>query len=74
MTLKPGTRVRMSEALKTLMRNNGSEEHIEEFGECEGIVQGLMDFGTQKGPEVDVRWQPSNLRYGYHPKHLVVVK
>lgn len=74
MSLEPGTRVRMSEALKEIMRKNGSEEHIEEFGECEGIVQGLLDYGTQQGPEVDVRWQPSNLRYGYDPDLLEIVK
>lgn len=50
-----------------------STGHIEEFGECEGVVQGLTDYGSQKGPEVDVRWQPSNLRYAYHPSHLELV-
>lgn len=47
-----------------------STPHVEEFGTCVGIVEGLADFGTQKGPEVDVRWQPSNLRYAYLPEDL----
>ena len=61
-----------------------STDHIEEFGECEGIVQGLLDYNNvpkdhpnydpdKVGPEVNVRWQPSNLRYGYHPDDLEVV-
>lgn len=47
-----------------------SIDHIKEFGDCIGIVIGLVDYGSQQGPEVDVRWQPSNLRYGYHPDLL----
>ena len=48
----------------------GSAEHVAEFGDCVGIVQGLTDYGSRQGPEVDVRWQPSNLRYAYHPDEL----
>jgi hypothetical protein len=71
--MKPKTRVRMSEELKQGMRNNGNGAHIDEFGDYVGIVQGLTDYGSKHGPEVDVRWQPSNLRYAYHPKYLVEV-
>jgi hypothetical protein len=63
----------MSEELKQAMIGNGCAEHIEEFGDCIGVVDGLLDYGTFQGPEVDVRWQPSNLRYGYNPDDLVVV-
>ncbi len=65
----------MSAKLKKSFLNspNPSTEHVEEFGDCEGIVQGLTDWGGQMGPEVDVRWQPSNLRYAYDPKLLDVV-
>lgn len=59
-----------------------SSAHVEEFGDCVGIVEGLVDFNNCKpkdpaydkrklGPEVDVRWQPSKLRYGYHPDQLI---
>lgn len=62
-----------------------STAHIEEFGECEGIVIDLMDYNncaptdpeydiSKIGPEVDVRWQPSNLRYAYHPTQLCLVE
>jgi len=71
--MKKGTRVMMTEEIKRALRENGSGEHVDEFGECTGEVIGPMDYGTSKGPEVDVRWHPSNLRYGYHPKHLKVV-
>lgn len=63
---------------------NCSTEHLEEFGECIGIVQGPLDYNNvppghpdyepdKVGPEVDVRWQPSNLRYGYHPDDLELI-
>ncbi len=48
-----------------------STAHLNEFGDCEGIVIGPMYPDWE---EVDVRWQPSNLRYGYHPDDLVEVK
>ena len=67
--MKPGTRVRMSARLKSMLIP-GSAEHVAEFGDCVGIVQGLTDYGSRQGPEVDVRWQPSNLRYAYHPDEL----
>lgn len=91
--MKPGTRVRMSEDLKTLLRgecgklgrhieeppysDDGcmacSSEHVEEFGDCIGIVIGLTFYMTNvSGPEVDVIWQPSNLRYAYDPDMLVI--
>lgn len=39
-----------------------------------GIVLGPTDYGTQQGPEVDVRWLPSGLRYAYSPESLKVVR
>lgn len=72
--MSPGTRVRMSEHLKAQFIKNDCQEHVDEFGHCEGIVQGPVDWGSCKGPEVDVRWQPSNLRYAYHPDELVELR
>ena len=69
--MPPGTKVRMGEAIKKQLIVNGCAAHVEEFGECVGLVEGLTDYGTSRGPEVDVRWQPSNLRYGYLPEELV---
>lgn len=48
-----------------------SSAHVDEFGDCVGIVEGPVDYGTQKGPEVEVLWLPSRLRYGYHPDQLI---
>jgi hypothetical protein len=47
-----------------------------EFLNCIGVVEGLVDYGTHEGekilgPEFDVRWRPSNLRYGYKANELV---
>lgn len=47
-----------------------SQAHIEEFGNCVGTVMELTDYNGQTFEEYDVRWQPSNLRYSYFPKHL----
>lgn len=80
--MKPGLRVRMGEALKEEFRRNDCAGHVKEFGECIGIVEGLVDYNNEgdepydplkRGPEVNVRWQPSGLRYGYHPDFLKVV-
>lgn len=62
----------MSDGLRQKLKAS-SREHLEEFGDCIGIVQGPTDYGSQRGPEVDVRWQPSNLRYAYTPDDLIVV-
>lgn len=80
MTLARGTRVRMSEAYKAETRVH-SPDHVAEFADCVGIVDGPVDYNdgvspfdpSKLGPEVDVRWQPSRLRYGYDPKDLVVL-
>lgn len=69
-----GKKVRMKKSLKKQMRANGCSEHIDEFGDCVGIVEGLVDYGSFQGPEVDVRWLPSKLRYGYNPDDLEVVE
>lgn len=61
-----------------------SAAHLEEFGDCVGVVDGPTDFNNRKpgdpdydpekvGPCVDVRWQPSNLRYMYDPDELELV-
>jgi hypothetical protein len=59
-----------------------SAEHVVEFGECIGVVQGPTDYNNCKpgepgydlakvGPELDVRWLPSNFRFAYSPRDLV---
>jgi hypothetical protein len=81
--LKSGDVVKMSDEFKKKMSEPGefsSKEHIDEFGDCEGIVDGPTDWtptGSKTkilGPEVDVRWQPSKLRYAYDPKDLVKIR
>lgn len=72
--MKPGTKVKMSEDLKIRLRLNDCDDHVDEFGDCVGLVEGPTDYGTSKGPELDVRWQPSNLRYAYDPKHLRTIE
>jgi hypothetical protein len=76
-----GERVRMTEELKRLLRGNChhhelaearecyecSSAHVIEFGDCIGLVEDLVQPNC---PEVNVRWLPSRLRYGYDPKYL----
>lgn len=68
-----GTKVRMSAKLKNKLRANGSHDHVNEFGRCVGVVQGLVEYPDRHGPEVNVKWLPSNLRYAYHPTDLEIV-
>lgn len=79
---QPNSPWKMSEALKDLLIETGSSDHVKEFGECVGHIEGYVDYNdvpkddpgwdpTKIGPEVDVRWQPSNLRYAYARSDLV---
>lgn len=70
---KPGDRVVMSEGLKRLLRKNGSGAHVDEFGNCFGFIECETQYGDQVGPELDVRWFPSGLRYAYSPEYLVKI-
>jgi len=45
-----------------------SPDHVHEFGGCTGIVVGFMFDDTDE--YLDVRWRPSNLKYGYHRDEL----
>jgi hypothetical protein len=70
-----GIRVRLSAAIKKRCWNTHSRAHIIEFRNCTGVVEDYVDWGSgHVGPEVNVRWHPSTLRYAYHPKDLEVVK
>ena len=52
-----------------------SREHIEEFGDCVGVVERATEYNNEPCDDfVDVRWEPSNLRYAYEIIDLEVVK
>lgn len=62
-----------------------SWEHVREFEGSVGVVRCPTDYNnvrpgepghdpTKVGPELDVYWEPHNLRYGYHPDDLEPVK
>lgn len=70
--LVAGDTVRLTAEAKRLMTGNrhtllDSAEHVDEFGDCVGVIEGLLDG---RGPELKVRWRPSGLAYGYPPDHL----
>lgn len=71
---KKGDKVKMSESYKKSLIDNDCKEHVDEFGDCEGYVEDFVNYNKEGendldkiGPEVNVRWQPSGLRYGYDP-------
>ena len=76
MKLRTGDLVKMSEELKAGLMKNGSEAHALEFGNCEGIVEDRMfpNLPEKDAPEVNVRWLPSKLRYGYDSDELILIK
>ena len=65
-----GTYVRMTAAFKKYLIKRKNKAHVDEFGDCVGRVLGPLDYGTSKGPEIDVMWLPDNLHYAYMPSHL----
>jgi hypothetical protein len=68
--MKKGTKVKMSEELKQSFINNDCQDHVDEFGDCIGLVEDKID---QYSNDVNVRWQPSGLRYGYDPEYLIIL-
>ena len=70
--MKPGDRVRMKEELKLALRKNGCSNHAREFGNRVGVIESRSDDFEPRS--WDVRWQPSNLRYGYLEEHLEKVE
>lgn len=79
--IKTGDKVKMSEDFKKALIKNGCKEHIDEFGNCIGIVEDYVNYNNDGennsdkiGPEFNVRWIPSKLRYGYSPDDLVKIK
>lgn len=71
--MKKGDKVKMTEDFKKALMKNESADHIKEFGDCVGIVEGLC-YPDSSCDDVDVRWIPSGLRYGYLPENLVKIK
>lgn len=83
MIIKIGDRVRLTEDAKYRIADN-SPQHILEFGGCVGVVECQTDYNNygkandrnepydpkKVGPEFDVRWEPSGLRYAYRPDDL----
>ncbi len=72
--MQPGTKVRMNAACKKALFATNSHDHVAEFARCVGEVIGPTDYGNQVGPELDVRWLPSKLKYAYPPEHLQVMQ
>jgi hypothetical protein len=70
-----GDNVKMSEDVKKLLIENDCKEHVDEFGDCEGVVIGqtFEDNFEDDIDYVDVRWKPSELKYGYHKNQLVKI-
>lgn len=79
--IKTGDKVKMSEDSKKSLIENGCKDHVDEFGDCIGIVEDLVDFNNYNEndiskivPEFNVRWYPSKLRYGYLKENLIKIE
>tara|TARA_R110000765_G_C18677440_1_gene578916 strand:- start:359 stop:577 length:219 start_codon:yes stop_codon:yes gene_type:complete len=59
-----GDIIKMTKDLKEGLIENGSKDHVEEFGDCEGVVESWV-YPDSDEKDVNVRWKPSNLRYAY---------
>jgi hypothetical protein len=68
----PHVRVRLTKAAKQSPWAAASARHVMEFGgrHTYGHVIGRMFSEDLSAPEIDVRWYPSRLRYGYNPSYL----
>jgi hypothetical protein len=73
-SINKGDKVKMTEKLKISLMSNGCEDHVIEFGNCIGIVEDRCYPNINEATEVNVRWQPSGLRYGYFPDELEKIK
>ena len=58
-----------------------SSGHADEFQGCIGLTEGLVNWNkpgesdpTKFGPELEVRWIESKLRYAYAPEQLEIVE
>ncbi len=51
-----------------------STQHVDEFGDCVGIVGESYFPNDPDDKHLEVKWQPSGLRYGYDPADLVLVQ
>lgn len=67
--VKIGDTVKMTDKLKAELIKNDCEEHVIEFGDCQGIVESYIYPDTDID-DVDVRWAPSGLKYGYSINEL----
>lgn len=71
--IKIGDIVRMTDLF--LFENRWNlfiKSHIEEFGNCFGLVEDLCFEGLVDS-EVNVRWFPSGFRYAYSPNDLEII-
>ena len=67
--IKIGSIVKMNPVCKQGFIVNDCQEHVDEFGECIGIIEELYSEYS----EAKVRWKPSNLNYIYNIDHLELI-
>ena len=68
--IKIGSKVKMNDFCKKGLSENDWQEHVDEFGDCIGIVEELYPEYS----EAKIRWQPSKLNYIYGLIHLDLIK
>ena len=77
MKLNVGDKVKMNSLCKSELIID-SADHVDEFGNCEGIIVRKTYFETNTthfgGFYYDVRWLPNNLTYLYPEQYLTNIK
>ncbi len=70
----------MSETFKAKLIEGDCWDHVDEFGDCVGVIEDLVNYNNPDenflnkfGPELNVRWEPSKLKYCYHPQDLIKI-
>jgi hypothetical protein len=68
------TRVRMTDACRRRLISTGAADHAADFGDCVGTVEPVVLVGRLADGDVEVRWQPSGLKYVYARDELEPVE
>lgn len=68
--MKTGDSVKMSDTLKLNLIDMDCKDHVDEFGDCIGVVEDKVWIDDNA---INVRWQPSGLKYMYDPETLIKI-
>lgn len=62
-------KVKLTEEHKQKLINNNCQDHVNEFGDCIGILNKI-----EKNGDLEIIWFPSNLKYHYMCDAIQIVE